>query len=182
MSQQNAAWLREKNVASLINDALSQLLHDRPDNVHRHLSRWFAEHDPAPPNGASSPALMMGRSIARPPVPAARAPSAHVDVIHFNDVYNVEPQSKEPAGGAARFVAEGKQMVPVLNKADVECALYGNHDFDFGIDTLERLAAQCRFPWLMSNAFYRPTGRPLASGAVTHYSKAASESRAKAIA
>ena len=26
-----------------------------------------------------------------------------IRIIHFNDVYNIEPRDKEPVGGAARF-------------------------------------------------------------------------------
>ena len=40
-------------------------------------------------------------------------------------------------------------MVPVLNAMDVEVAVYGNHDFDFGVDVLEDLASKNNFPWLM---------------------------------
>ncbi len=28
----------------------------------------------------------------------------HLKIIHFNDVYNIEGQTKEPLGGAARFL------------------------------------------------------------------------------
>jgi hypothetical protein len=27
-----------------------------------------------------------------------------IHVIHFNDIYNIEPSNKEPVGGAAKFV------------------------------------------------------------------------------
>lgn len=32
-----------------------------------------------------------------------------IRIIHFNDVYNIEPAAREPVGGAARFVAEVKR-------------------------------------------------------------------------
>jgi 5'-nucleotidase len=32
---------------------------------------------------------------------------------------------------------------------DISC--YGNHDFDFGVTQLIKLAKQCRFPWILSN-------------------------------
>ena len=40
-------------------------------------------------------------------------------------------------------------MVPILNAMDVEVSVFGNHDFDFGVDALEDLAAKNNFPWLM---------------------------------
>ena len=27
-------------------------------------------------------------------------------ILHFNDVYNIEPREKEPVGGAARFASK----------------------------------------------------------------------------
>lgn len=59
-------------------------------------------------------------------------------------------------------------MVPVLNKLDVRCSVFGNHDFDFGIDTLLERVEKTNFPWLMSNVIDNETGRPLADGKVTH--------------
>lgn len=31
-------------------------------------------------------------------------------IIHFNDVYNIEPRDKEPVGGAARFKTKIKEL------------------------------------------------------------------------
>jgi 5'-nucleotidase len=87
-----------------------------------------------------------------------------ITIVHFNDVYNIEPSNQEPVGGASRFVTAvrqlaeynpmvlfsgdalnpslmstvtfGHQMIPVLNAIGVHCALYGNHDFDYGVDNL----------------------------------------------
>ena len=63
---------------------------------------------------------------------------------------------------------KGEQMVPVLNKLDVRCAVFGNHDFDFGIDILNERVEKTNFPWLMSNVIDNETGRPLADGKVSH--------------
>ncbi|CAG2057801.1 unnamed protein product [Timema podura] len=80
-----------------------------------------------------------------------------VTILHYNDVYNVEPRVVEPVGGAARFCAaiktfshlnplvlfsgdifspsmlstftKGEQMVSVLNECGTHCAVFGNHDF-----------------------------------------------------
>ncbi|XP_031327510.1 uncharacterized protein LOC116158805 isoform X2 [Photinus pyralis] len=118
-------------------------------------------------------------------------------ILHFNDVYNVEPRaSPEPVGGAARFCTaiksfqnlnplilfsgdafspsmlstftKGQQMVPVLNSIGVHCAVYGNHDFDHGLDVLSQWVAQTEFPWLMSNVLDNETGRPLGEGRITY--------------
>ncbi|XP_035221004.1 trifunctional nucleotide phosphoesterase protein YfkN-like isoform X2 [Stegodyphus dumicola] len=118
-----------------------------------------------------------------------------VTILHFNDCYNVESQMYEPVGGAARFCTalksftdldplilfsgdifapsimstftKGEQMVPVLNSFGVHCAVFGNHDFDFGVDILMDFASQTNFPWLISNVVDNETGKPLANGLIT---------------
>jgi 5'-nucleotidase len=87
----------------------------------------------------------------------SNAPVSSITILHFNDVYNVEPADKEPVGGAARFACalktyehlnplilfsgdaiapsilstftKGEQMIPVLNECNVHCAVFGNHEF-----------------------------------------------------
>lgn len=49
-------------------------------------------------------------------------------------------------------VTLGAQMPPVLNKIGVTVACVGNHDLDFGAAQMTKLIAECKFPWLMSNA------------------------------
>jgi len=94
-----------------------------------------------------------------------------ITIVHFNDVYNIESGTQEPVGGAARFktavgrlsdrdplvlfsgdalnpalmssVTNGRQMVPVLNALGVHCAVYGNHDFDHGVDNLVKVCDLC---------------------------------------
>ncbi|ELT96847.1 hypothetical protein CAPTEDRAFT_120927 [Capitella teleta] len=122
--------------------------------------------------------------------------STQLTILHFNDVYNIEPRDQEPVGGAARFhtavkerlalnplilfsgdvfnpslmsaVTKGKQMVPILNAIGVHCAVVGNHDFDFGVDTLVQMSSQTSFPWLMGNVFDNETDAPLADCLMSH--------------
>ncbi|XP_075233832.1 mannosylglucosyl-3-phosphoglycerate phosphatase isoform X2 [Lycorma delicatula] len=122
--------------------------------------------------------------------------SVVITILHFNDVYNVQPQKDEPVGGAARFVTavksfsklnplilfsgdvfspsmistftKGEQMSIVLNACGVNCAVFGNHDFDFGLEVLSERVAETKFPWLMSNVIDNETGRPLGDGKITH--------------
>ncbi|VDP75607.1 unnamed protein product [Echinostoma caproni] len=106
------------------------------------------------------------------------------EILHFNDVYNVEETSGDLCGGAARFTAaftelrsrvpentlllfsgdalspsslsmttEGSHMIDVLNRLNLDCAVIGNHDFDFGIDNLLRCIKQSNFPWLNGNCY-----------------------------
>ncbi|GFG38259.1 hypothetical protein Cfor_01900 [Coptotermes formosanus] len=122
--------------------------------------------------------------------------SLSVTILHYNDVYNIESRVMEPVGGAARFCAaiksyshlnplvlfsgdafspsmlssftKGEQMVPVLNECGTHCAVFGNHDFDFGLEVLSDRVSETKFPWLMSNVIDQETGRPLGDGKITH--------------
>ncbi|RMZ95271.1 trifunctional nucleotide phosphoesterase -like, partial [Brachionus plicatilis] len=87
--------------------------------------------------------------------------SKNLRIIHFNDVYNIEPSNREPAGGAASMITKGKQMVPILNRFKVDIACVGNHDFDFGIESLDQLINETTFPWLISNVLDAETNKPL---------------------
>ncbi|CAH1714900.1 unnamed protein product [Chironomus riparius] len=118
-------------------------------------------------------------------------------ILHYNDVYNIDQQVKSGAiGGAARFTTaihsfdhlnplvlfsgdafnpsmlstftQGEQMIPVLNKVGTACAVFGNHDFDHGLDVLSKWVEQTNFPWLMSNVIDNETGRPLGNGKISH--------------
>lgn len=121
-------------------------------------------------------------------------PDHPIVILHFNDVYNIEPQS-DGVGGISRFVSalrqfadsnplvlfsgdafnpsfisaftKGRHMVPFLNMLKIHTACVGNHDLDFGVDHLEYLAGSTRFPWLLSNIFdaYAPD-RPLAGASL----------------
>ena len=40
----------------------------------------------------------------------AKEKATSITIIHFNDVYNIEPRDKEPVGGAARFKTKIKEL------------------------------------------------------------------------
>ena len=45
------------------------------------------------------------------------AKSRELTILHFNDVYNIEPRDREPVGGAARFatkLASFKHLNPLI--------------------------------------------------------------------
>lgn len=122
--------------------------------------------------------------------------SSTVTILHFNDVYNVESRDADPCGGATRFThaiktfshlkplvlfsgdvfspsvlstfTKGEQMSSILNEIGTHCAVFGNHDFDFGLEILAERVSETKFPWLMSNVIDNETGRPLGDGKITH--------------
>lgn len=85
-------------------------------------------------------------------------------IIHFNDVYQIGENSKDPVGGVARFktaidsfkevkpllvfsgdafspstltpITQGEHMVFPLNNFGVDVACIGNHEFDIELEDL----------------------------------------------
>lgn len=104
-------------------------------------------------------------------------------------VYNISAVSEGRGGGVARFqtaikqyahldplilfsgdcfspsvmstMTKGTHMVPVLNALGVTLAMYGNHDFDFGIEAAVKLTSGTNFPWMLANIHDNRTGKPL---------------------
>lgn len=50
----------------------------------------------------------------------------------------------------------------MLNSMNINTACLGNHDFDFGLENLERFIQNTNFPWLMANVLNPATRKPLA--------------------
>ncbi|CAC5409126.1 E3.1.3.5 [Mytilus coruscus] len=123
-----------------------------------------------------------------------------ITIIHFNDVYNIEPQKDEPKGGAARMASyikscqelnpvvlfsgdilnpslmsifmKGDQMIPIINSLNVQCAVFGNHDFDFGVDHLQEFMMKTKgCTWLLSNVIDNLSEKSLANGKTQHIIK-----------
>ena len=113
-------------------------------------------------------------------------------ILHFNDVYDIQPKTKTKTAGAYYFKAHldrhrtpdslvlfsgdafspsilsnifmGYQMVHCLNTFGVDVACFGNHEFDFDIDHTIKLSAKCNFPWLLGNLIDLRTEKPLGNG------------------
>eukprot|EP00906_Rhabdomonas_costata_P004932 RCo007399 len=56
----------------------------------------------------------------------------------------------------------GQQVIPVFQALRVDAGMFGNHDFDFGVDELRQLADGCDMPWVMTNLVDARTDRPIA--------------------
>jgi 2',3'-cyclic-nucleotide 2'-phosphodiesterase/3'-nucleotidase len=52
----------------------------------------------------------------------------------------------------------GRSVIEVMNVQGYDAAALGNHDFDWGVDTLRARMAQARFPVLACNVFDKATG------------------------
>lgn len=111
-------------------------------------------------------------------------------ILQLNDVYQISPVDKGKRGGMARiatmqkqiratspntlfllagdFVSpsvasrlfKGKQMIDTLNAAGLDVATLGNHEFDFGADTLRERMKESRFAYTIANVVDKATGKP----------------------
>lgn len=116
-----------------------------------------------------------------------------INILHFNDVYQLEPTKKtDPIGGYARFstvvsdlkekhnalvlfsgdvfspstestVTKGKHMIEPLNSLGISAACVGNHDLDFGFESAASLFSQTNFPWVLSNVLNAKNNAPVAT-------------------
>ena len=53
---------------------------------------------------------------------------------------------------------QGESMAEVMNAMGYDAAAVGNHEFDFGLDTLQTRAAESDFPFLSANMRYKSDG------------------------
>jgi 5'-nucleotidase len=121
------------------------------------------------------------------------AETVHVTLLQVNDVYQATPVDKGKRGGLARVatlkkniasenpntllvfggdtlspsvassIFKGRQMIAAWNALGVDYAVLGNHEFDFGSETLRERLAESRFPWLAANVVDRASGNSFAA-------------------
>lgn len=120
-------------------------------------------------------------------IPAENPEQFEIDLIHVNDVYQIDPiDSNAPRGGLARLATlvksirqknpealflfggdtlspsvesslfRGSQMIAAWNAMQLDLAVPGNHEFDFGEDVLRARLNESKFQWLAANV----TGNP----------------------
>lgn len=65
----------------------------------------------------------------------------------------------EMQGSLASNLVFGRSTVEVMNAVGLDAAVVGNHDLDWGIDTLRARMKQARYAWLAANVFDSVTGR-----------------------
>lgn len=62
-------------------------------------------------------------------------------------------------GSLASNLVFGRSTVEVMNALGLDAAAVGNHDLDWGIDTLRARMKQARYAWLAANVFDSTSGR-----------------------
>ncbi|GGE29114.1 2',3'-cyclic-nucleotide 2'-phosphodiesterase [Pullulanibacillus camelliae] len=86
-----------------------------------------------------------------------REKNAHVLVIDNGDVIQGTPLTYH----YARFASDqANPMVKLLNAMDYDAAVFGNHEFNYGLPLLKKAVEESRFPWLAANLLNAETGEP----------------------
>lgn len=121
------------------------------------------------------------------------SPQKTLTILHFNDVYNLQPIEGGKVGGAARVATvlkeyekdnplilfsgdalgssyisiylKGQQMVDGFNRLGLDYAVMGNHEFDVSLSVTKQRVKESKFTWIISNLTNKETGKPVA-GAV----------------
>ena len=118
--------------------------------------------------------------------------TVRVTLLQLNDVYQISAVDKGTRGGLARVatlrkkvleespntlfllagdtiapsvasnIFKGQQMIAVWNMIGLDLAVFGNHEFDFGPETLRQRVKESRFTWLATNVIDKKTGKPFA--------------------
>ncbi|KAJ1726230.1 hypothetical protein LPJ61_005332, partial [Coemansia biformis] len=68
-------------------------------------------------------------------------------------------------------ISMGDHMRAVLNEMAIDVSLFGNHEFDKGVDLLEGLVERCNFPWIVTNLIDTATGTSAVRGSLPHLVK-----------
>ncbi len=56
-------------------------------------------------------------------------------------------------GSAMSNLSRGESVIAFMNEVGFQACAIGNHEFDWGVEVLEKRAKQSRFPWLAANVF-----------------------------
>ena len=66
----------------------------------------------------------------------------------------------EMQGSPASNWVYGKSIVEAMNAMGIAAAAVGNHEYDWGLDTLQARMQDARYPWLSANTIETRTGKP----------------------
>lgn len=107
-------------------------------------------------HGRLLPQTANGRSLGGSAVLAAHFDSA---VAGFDGPTLILSAGDDMQGTAISNLSWGRATIAAHNASGYDAAAVGNHEFDWGQDTLRARVAESRFPWLAANLFVAGTRR-----------------------
>ena len=81
----------------------------------------------------------------------------HTLIIDNGDVIQGTPLTYHYARYSA---SETNPMIKILNHIGYEAAVFGNHEFNYGLELLHQSIKESSFPWLSANLLNKKTGKP----------------------
>jgi 5'-nucleotidase len=107
-------------------------------------------------HGRLLPQQANGRSLGGSAVLAAHFDSARA---RFDGPTIILSAGDDMQGTAISNLSWGRATIAAHNASGYDAAALGNHEFDWGQDTLRARVAESRFPWLAANLFVAGTRR-----------------------
>lgn len=74
----------------------------------------------------------------------------HILILCGGDIFSGNPVVDQ-------YPQRGKPMIELMNKVGYQYAAFGNHEFDYGQQTLKRCMKQAKFEWLCANMVVDPS-------------------------
>lgn len=102
------------------------------------------------------PSWAQGRPVGGSAVLAAHFDSA---AARFDGPTVIVSAGDDMQGTAISNLSWGRSTIAAHNASGYMAAALGNHEFDWGLDTLRARVAESRFPWLAANLTETATGR-----------------------
>ena len=62
-------------------------------------------------------------------------------------------------GGIEGYISKGQIMMDFFNEFEVEKSVFGNHEFDFGLDFLQNYMSLSKFDWVIDNVKNKTSGK-----------------------
>lgn len=125
------------------------------------------------------------------PTPITESPPDALNILHFNDGYDVRKTprfltkwlERKDENTLTLFSGDiispslisnymkGNQFVPFMKISDVQFAVPGNHEYDFGEEQFEAFIAQAQTKWLLANLKVKGEASKSASNLAEHFVK-----------
>ena len=67
-------------------------------------------------------------------------------------------------GGNLGSISKGEAIITLMNDMGYDYVTFGNHEFDYGLDTLKGLLGKAKFSFIASNAKYTGSGTSVFEG------------------
>ena len=128
-------------------------------DVHGQLWDWSYEDDQALPVGLAQISTIVKNTRAQNPNGTLLIDNGDMlqGTILTDDLYNREPLVTSAAN----------PMITAMNTMNYDAMVLGNHEFNFGLNLIEKIKAEADFPVLSANIYKKADGQRLVAGTTT---------------